>query len=122
MLKSKSTVVIGASINPERYSNKAVNKLLEYNHTVYALGLKEGVIKNININTSLPLLKGIDTVTLYINPTNQTDWYDYVLSLKPKRVIFNPGTENKTFENLLHQNNIETIEACTLVLLATHQY
>lgn len=116
------TLVIGASEKPDRYSNKAVNMLVQHNHSVEAIGIKSGSIGKIEIKTGKPLLKEIDTVTLYVNPTNQAEWQDYIISLEPKRVIFNPGTENQQFEDLLKTKNIEPIEACTLVMLSTGQY
>jgi predicted CoA-binding protein len=119
---SKKTLVIGASTNPERYSFLAVNKLLKYNHPVVAVGLKSGEIATIPIETSLIPFENIDTVTLYVNPTNQKAYYDYILSLQPNRIIFNPGTENEEFEQIATKNNIEVIEACTLVMLSTNQY
>ncbi len=119
---SKKTLVIGASTNPERYSFLAVNKLLKYKHDVVAIGLKIGVIEDVTIQTDLVPFNGIDTVTLYVNSTNQKPYYNYILSLKPKRIIFNPGTENTELEQLANANNIEVIEACTLVMLSTNQY
>ena len=118
----KKTLVIGASENEERYSNLAVKKLTAYNHTVVALGNKEGVINNTKIVKENPVLTDVDTVTLYLNPINQKPYYDYIISLKPKRIIFNPGTENEELEKLASANGINTMEACTLVLLSTNQY
>lgn len=119
---SKKTIVIGASTNPERYSNKAVNKLALYGHEVIPFGVEEGKIADISIQTKLPIVQDIDTVTLYLNPKRQEAYYDYILSLKPKRIIFNPGTENKTLEHLAKKQGIETIEACTLVMLSVGNY
>lgn len=118
----RKTLVIGASENPERYSFQAVNRLLKFNHEANALGLKAGIISGVTIDTGMPNYEGIDTITLYINPQRQPAYYDYILSLHPKRVIFNPGTENPEFEALLRKENIEALEACTLVLLSTGQY
>ena len=118
----KKTLVIGASENEERYSNLAVKKLTTHNHPVVAVGNKEGVINDIKILKGNPALTDVDTVTLYLNPTNQKPYYDYILSLKPKRIIFNPGTENEELEKLAAAKGIETMEACTLVLLSTNQY
>ncbi len=116
------TLVIGASTNPERYSFKAINSLLNHNHSVVAIGQKIGEVSGVKIQTKQIPLKNIDTVTLYINAKNQRDYYNYILQLQPKRVIFNPGTENPEFYQLLKSNNIEVEVACTLVLLATNQY
>ncbi|GGC88575.1 CoA-binding protein [Flavobacterium lutivivi] len=116
------TLVIGASTNPERYSFKAINSLLNHNHSVVAIGQKIGEVSGVKIQTKQIPLKNIDTVTLYVNAKNQRDYYNYILQLQPKRVIFNPGTENPEFYQLLKSNNIEVEVACTLVLLATNQY
>ncbi|MEP7264449.1 MAG: CoA-binding protein [Bacteroidota bacterium] len=117
-----TTLVIGASENPQRYSYLAVKRLLKYQHAVNAIGLKTGRIDSVTIDTGFPDYKNIHTITLYINPSRQPAYYDYILSLHPKRVIFNPGTENPEFEILLVKNNIEAVEACTLVMLSTNQY
>ncbi len=119
---NKRTLVLGASTNPERYSYLAVNKLLKYKHSVLAIGLKKGTIASVAIETTLLPYENIDTVTLYVNPANQKAYYSYIISLQPKRIIFNPGTENREFEKLALENNIEIIEACTLVMLSTNQY
>lgn len=118
----KKTVVLGASDNPERYSYLAVNKLTAHQHHVIAIGKKEGHINSIPIVTEHPQLNEVDTVTLYLNPAHQKAYYDYILSLKPKRIIFNPGTENDELFNMAKANGIEPLEACTLVLLSTGQY
>lgn len=118
----KKTLVLGASVNPERYSYMAVKSLLQKGYAVVAIGQKSGEIDGVTIQQKPVPFKGIDTVTLYINPKNQIAYYNYVLGLKPKRVIFNPGTENKAFEALLQSNGISTEIACTLVLLSTNQY
>ena len=121
-MMKKETLVIGASLKPSRYSNIAINRLVNYNHTVRAIGLKKGVVAGIDITTEKEQFKNIDTVTLYLNATRQEEYYEYIISLKPTRVIFNPGTENPTFYKLLKETNIETEVACTLVLLGTNQY
>ncbi|MBC7588766.1 MAG: CoA-binding protein, partial [Chitinophagaceae bacterium] len=113
---------LGASDNPERYSYLAVNKLTAHEHPVIAIGKKEGHINSIPIVTEHPQLNEVDTVTLYLNPAHQKAYYDYILSLKPKRIIFNPGTENDELFNMAKANGIEPLEACTLVLLNTGQY
>ncbi|MEP7164690.1 MAG: CoA-binding protein [Ferruginibacter sp.] len=118
----KKTLVIGASPNAERYSNLAVRKLVAHDHPVVALGKKPGMIGNTAITTDKKIMEDIDTVTLYLNPENQKPYYDYILALKPKRIIFNPGAENEELETLANENGIKTMEACTLVLLSTSQY
>lgn len=118
----KKTLVLGASLNPQRYSNIAIHRLRGHDHVVKAFGLKSGLVNDVEIDTELIPYADINTVTLYLNPKRQVDYYDYVLSLNPQRVIFNPGTENPEFYALLKKNDIEIDVACTLVLLATNQY
>lgn len=118
----KKTLVLGASDNPSRYSFLALNKLVDYGHPVVAVGLKEAVVAGVQIQTGHPDFDGIDTITLYLNPKNQEQYYDYILSLNPKRVIFNPGTENPELYRLLRGNGITPEPACTLVLLSVNQY
>jgi predicted CoA-binding protein len=118
----KKTLIVGASPNSDRYAFKATEMLKDYKHEVYAFGLKKGNIGDTQIQTDWPENKDFDTITLYIGPQNQPDYYNKIIHLNPKRVIFNPGTENYEFENLLLKNNIEAIEACTLVMLSTNQF
>src|SRR5215207_9416320 len=112
MLSNKKTLVLGASANPQRYSYLAVNRLSKYGHDVVAIGLRPGEIFGISIDTEKKLFEGIDTVTLYLNAKNQQQYYDYILSLHPKRIIFNPGTENDELEQLAKANGIKVQEAC----------
>jgi len=119
---SKKTVVIGASDNPERYSYKATIALQKHNHDVIPVGIKEGAINGLKIKTSKPIVNDVDTVTVYVGPQNQKYWEEYILTLNPKRVIFNPGAENPEFENILSKKGIEPIEACTLVMLSVGNY
>jgi predicted CoA-binding protein len=119
---NKKTLVIGASTKPERYSNMAIRKLINYNHETVAFGMREGEEAGVVIDTELKQYKNIDTVTLYLNPKRQDQYYNYIIDLNPKRVIFNPGTENPKFYSLLKDNNIDFEVACTLVLLSTNQY
>lgn len=118
----KKTVVLGASDNPARYSYLAVNKLRAFNHPVVAIGKKEGKVADVDVIKEQPALTDVDTVTLYLNAQNQQQYYDYILSLHPKRIIFNPGAENEELEKLALENGIKPIEACTLVMLSTGQY
>lgn len=119
-----TTLVLGASEKTDRYSNIAINMLRANNFDTIAIGNKEGLVFDTPIKTinQINQLPEIHTITLYLNPKNQEKYYSFILNLKPKRVIFNPGTENPTFINELEKNNIETIEACTLVLIRTNQY
>jgi predicted CoA-binding protein len=119
---SKKTLVLGASLKTNRYSHFAIQRLVANHHDVMAFGLKSGEVSGINIDTELLPYENLDTVTLYVNPENQKAYYDYIINLKPKRVIFNPGTENPEFYALLRENNIDFEAACTLVLLSTNQY
>jgi len=116
------TLVIGASTNPERYAYKAIESLVQNKYSVAALGHKSGQIFGVSIETIPQPLVAIDTITLYLNPTRQQQYYAYIIALKPRRVIFNPGTENQELYELLTQNNIAYEVACTLVLLATKQF
>lgn len=118
----KNTLVIGASENTERYSNLAVKLLRSYHHKVYAIGSKKGIIDDVEITINKIPLNDVDTITLYISEKHQKEYYEYILSLSPKRIIFNPGTENQELENLAQKNNIQTINACTLVMLKTNQF
>jgi len=121
---NKKTVIIGATTNPSRYAYLAAGMLTEYNHEIVPIGLKKGEVygKQILLINERPLVNDVNTVTLYIGPQHQPEHYDYILSLKPKRVIFNPGTENEEFEKLLATAGTETLEACTLVMLRSLQY
>jgi hypothetical protein len=118
----KKTLVIGASTNPKRYSYMATNLLSAYKHEVVALGNKAGSIGEHPIITHFPESQDIDTVTMYLNDNLQKEYYDKIIDLKPKRVIFNPGTENQEFIELLKKEGIQALEACTLVLLRTNQF
>ena len=121
-MSNKRTVVIGASNNPERYAYKATLSLQAKGHEVFPVGIRGGQIGNLQIETNRIIFDIIDTVTLYVGPKNQPDWYEYILALQPKRIIFNPGTENEELVKLAHVENIETIEACTLVMLSIGNY
>ena len=121
-MKNKKTVVLGASTKPERYAFKAITMLVEKGHSVIAIGQNQGEVAGISIRTKNIPLSNIHTVTLYLNPVRQRDYYNYIIETKPKRVVFNPGTENLEFYQLLKANGIKVEEACTLVLLTTNQY
>lgn len=115
----KNVLVVGANEKLDRYSNMAVRSLLSKGFPVLAFGNRIGQIEEVAILTDWNLISDVDTVTLYINPIIQEKYYDRIIALKPRRVIFNPGTENPSFENILLENDIEAIEACTLVMLST---
>ena len=118
----KKTLVIGASLKPERYSYIAIKRLVEKSIETQAFGAKEGLVFGVQIKTNFKDFHDIHTVTLYLNPKRQVAYYKQIISLNPKRIIFNPGTENPEFYTLLKDNGIQVEIACTLVLLATHQY
>ena len=118
----KKTLVLGASLKPDRYANIAIHKLRENNHQVVAIGMKLGVVNDVSIITEKELFESVHTVTLYLSGKRQEAYYEYILSLHPKRVIFNPGTENPSFYTILQTHKIPYEIACTLVLLSTNQY
>lgn len=118
----KKTLVLGASLRTDRYSNFAINSLVENNYEVVGVGLREGEIAGVKVLTGKPIIENIDTVTVYLRAARQEGYYDYIISLDPKRVIFNPGTKNFEFEKLLEMHNIAFENSCTLVLLSTKQY
>jgi predicted CoA-binding protein len=114
----KKTLVLGGSIKPERYANKAINKLRNYGYPVVSIGIRSGTVADVEIETGFPDYKDIHTVTLYIGSKNQSPFYDYLIGLNPKRIIFNPGTESPELEALARNKGIETIEHCTLIMLS----
>ena len=120
----KKTVIVGATPNQSRYAFLAANMLREYEHNIVPIGIKQGEVagKEILDIRKKPAINDVDTITLYIGPRHQPEWYEYLLSLKPKRIIFNPGTENDEFEKLAESRGIEAMQACTLVLLRSHQF
>lgn len=118
----KKTLVMGASTEPTRYAYKAIKMLQRYGHPVVAVGKKEDNLDGIKIEREQVSFDGVDTVTLYLNPMNQKQYYDYIIGLKPKRVVFNPGTENPELYSLLKQNDIDIEVGCTLVMLSVNQY
>ncbi|MEL6193656.1 MAG: CoA-binding protein [Bacteroidota bacterium] len=122
--KDKLTLVLGASLNPDRYGNLVIHRLLNNDEQVVAFGRKAGEVAGVSIETDRASIEGeeIDTITLYLNPKNQEPYEDWIVSLKPRRVIFNPGTENLPFINRLKEEGIEPVVACTLVMLSTRQY
>jgi len=121
-MTAKKTVVLGASDNPSRYSYLAINRLRSHDHPVVAVGKKTGRVGDVDIIKDHMPESGVDTVTLYLNPRNQVEYYDYIMNLAPKRIIFNPGTENDDLIKMAEQNHIEPVIGCTLVMLGTGQY
>jgi predicted CoA-binding protein len=119
---TETTIVLGASSNPDRFSYKAVKSLSLHHQPVIAIGNKAGKIGNVEIIVGKPKLENVHTITLYLNQLHQKEYYDYIISLKPKRLIFNPGTENPEFELLADQSGIEVIKSCTLIMLSTEKF
>ena len=118
----KKTLIIGASSNTERYSYLAAERLLALGHEIELIGKRQDVVFGKTIDTEKKMFVDIDTVTLYLSEKFQPEYYDYILTLHPTRVIFNPGTENPEFEEILKKHSIDPVENCTLVLLRTGQY
>ena len=116
------TLVFGASTKPQRYSYTAINRLRDFGHEVVAIGLREGLVADVELMTGHPDISDIHTITMYLSPPRQGDHIDYLLGLSPQRIIFNPGTENEIFAQKAREQGIEALEACTLVLLSTGQY
>ena len=121
-MANKKTLVLGASANLSRYSNMAVSRLSSKGHDVIAVGKRPGKIGDVEIVTERKEINNLDTITLYLNANNQRQYYDYIISQKPKRIIFNPGAENDELVKMAKENGILPQEACTLVLLSTGQY
>lgn len=120
--KVKKTLVLGGSTNPGRYSNRAIRKLRSYGHPVVSIGNREGTVEDVFIETGTPEFEGIHTVTIYLGTGNQKQYHDYIIGLKPRRIIFNPGTENSELAALAGKENIEVVEYCTLILLDTNTF
>lgn len=118
----KKTVVLGATPEPSRYAYKAARMLLEYGHEMVPVGIKKGDVFGKKIINDHAFIEEVDTITLYVGPQNQVDLYDYILSLKPRRIIFNPGTENEELFKRAKKNNIEIVIGCTLVMLSVGSY
>ncbi len=121
-ISMKKTLILGASTNPSRYSNKAANMLRKHGHEIVNIGLSGGEVAGVPIEEKGEVHADIDTVTMYLGERNQKEYYNYILATKPKRIIFNPGAENPELEQLAMENGIKTERACTLVLLSTGQF
>jgi len=116
------TIVLGASPDPLRFSNKAVKSLIRHNHEVIPLGNRTGRIAGKDIIIGQPDFEDIHTVALYLNPENQKEYYNYIVKLSPRRVIFNPGTINEELIELVKKNNIEPVLDCALIMLNNNKY
>jgi predicted CoA-binding protein len=119
----KKTLILGASTNPARYSFLAAQRLANAGHPIVPVGIKKGVVAGEEILKPPAYIEAIDTITLYLNPKRQEEYYDYIIEkIKPKRIIFNPGTENHKLSQMAREQGIETLNACTLVMLASDTY
>ena len=118
----KRTLILGATTNQSRYAYLAANKLKAHGHEIINIGIKSGELAGKNIEKATKIYPDVDTITIYIGPKHQSEYYDYIIKTNPKRIIFNPGTDNPELESLATQNDIETLHACTLVLLSIGQY
>lgn len=121
-MNNKKTLVLGASMNPDRFSFKAINSLRMMGHDVVAIGRRPGRVNDVDIEVGKEPVDDLDTITLYLNPDNQKPYYDYILKEHPKRIIFNPGSENKELAKMAEEKGISTMNACTLIMLNTGQY
>lgn len=121
-MADKKTLILGATPNAGRYAYLAANRLVSHGHSIVNVGLKAGEVAGVAIEKPEAIHKDIDTITLYVGPQNQPPLYDYILATKPKRIIFNPGTENSELQKMANDKDIETEYACTLVLLSINQY
>ena len=122
MKKNKKTLILGASPKEWRFAYKAANKLKQHQHDLVLIGREQAIVADVEVLTKAVLLTDIDTVTMYLNPRHQPEYYDYILQLAPSRIIFNPGSENPELATLAQENDIQVIEACTLVMLANDAY
>lgn len=118
----KKTLILGATDNPSRYAYLAANRLVNAGHDIINIGIKKGTVGGVEIEKPGEVKSGVHTITLYIGPALQEQYYDYIVSTHPKRLIFNPGTENPELFKLAKEHGIEVVEACTLVLLSTGGY
>lgn len=118
----KKTVILGATDNPNRFAFKAAHSLVRHGHPIALVGIKKGSVAGQPILNGKPEISEVDTVTLYVGPQNQPEWYEYIINLKPRRIIFNPGTENDELEEKARANGIQAIEGCTLIMLNAGMY
>jgi predicted CoA-binding protein len=118
----KKTLVLGATTDENRYASLCVERLLDHGHEVVPVGIKKGETHGIKIINDLPAIEGVDTVTMYVGARNQPQYYDFLLGLAPRRIIFNPGAENDELARLASEKGIQVMEACTLVLLSVGKY
>ena len=115
-------LVLGAAEKPERYACKAVKALDRNGYEVVAVGPKPGFIKEIEILPGMPEIEDVDTILLYIGGKKQAEYYDYIIRLNPRRVIFNPGAENKELQDILKEKGIEVVKDCGLIMINTNSF
>ena len=115
-------LVLGASHRETRFSYKAVKALIRLEYDVVAVGKREGDIKGVRIQTGMPPVEDLDDIILYVGPSGQQEYYDYILGLKPRRVIFNPGTHNQELIDLCREHGIEPVVDCALIMLNSGDY
>ncbi|RCH55045.1 CoA-binding protein [Mucilaginibacter hurinus] len=121
-MTNKKTLILGATPDPGRYAYLAANKLVKHGHTIVNVGIKKGEVAGVEIEKPERIHHDIDTVTLYVGSGNLPQLFDYILETHPQRIIFNPGTENSELRRRAEEQGIETLYACTLVMLSTGQY
>ncbi|QXV66059.1 CoA-binding protein [Mucilaginibacter sp. 21P] len=121
-MADKKTLILGATPDPSRYAFLAANRLVSHGHSIVNVGIKTGEVAGVKIEKPETIHTDVDTITLYVGPQNQPPLYDYIIKTKPKRIIFNPGTENSELRRMANENGIDTDYACTLVLLSVGQY
>jgi predicted CoA-binding protein len=121
-MADKKTLVLGATPDPSRYAYLASNRLVRTGHSIVNVGIKTGEAAGVEIEKPETIHDDIHTITLYVGPQNQPALYDYILATNPKRIIFNPGTENGELRRMAREKGIETLSACTLVMLSTGEY
>lgn len=117
-----STLILGATPNPQRYAYMAAQRLTQHGHEIVPVGIKHGEVFGVPIQRGRPQVEDVDTVVLYVGAKHQPAYYDYLMELKPRRIIFNPGTENPELMRLARNHDIEPILGCTLVMLASGTY
>ncbi len=122
LTNEKKTLILGATPDPSRYAYLAANRLVRTGHPIVNVGIKKGELAGVAIEKAETVHDDIDTITLYVGPQNQPPLYDYILATNPKRIIFNPGTENPELRRMARERGIETLSACTLVMLSTGEY
>ena len=122
LVKEKKTLILGATPDSSRYAYLAANRLVRTGHPIINVGIKKGEVAGVEIEKAEEVHSDIDTINLYIGPQHQPPLYDYILATNPKRIIFNPGTENAELRRLAKERGIETLSACTLVMLSTGEY